>query len=264
MKRVLSALALLPVVVAVIRFLPPAATVALAAVAAVVALHEYAGLAAAPGARVFRGAAAAGVVATVFGVAYGAAAAALLAALLAVGAASLAAGRGDRVLGDAAASAFPLLYIGLPLGAVAAVSTSAGPLVVLLLLGLVAASDTAQYYGGRWLGRTPLAAAISPGKTVEGALFGLAAGGGVMAAAGFFAHPALSYRPALSALLGVVIAGLGIVGDLFESQLKRGAGVKDASALIPGHGGLLDRIDGLLFAGPGFYLMLQLLDRVYR
>ncbi len=263
MKRVLSALALLPVVVAVIRFLPPAATVALASAAALVALHEYAGLAAALGARVFRGAAA-GVAATVVGVAYGAAPAVLLAALLAVGAASLAAGRGDRVLGDAAASAFPLLYIGLPLGAVAAVSTSAGPSVVLLLLGLVAASDTAQYYGGRWLGRTPLAAAVSPGKTVEGALFGLAAGGGVMAAAGFFAHAALSCRPALGALLGVVIAGLGIAGDLFESQLKRGAGVKDASALIPGHGGLLDRIDGLLFAGPGFYLMLQLLDRVYR
>ena len=264
MKRVLSALTLLPVVVAVIRFLPPAATVALASVAALVALHEYAGLADASGGRVFRGAAAVGVAATVVGMAYGAAAAVLLAALLAVGAVSLWAGRGDRVLGDAAATAFPLLYIGLPLGAVAAVSTSAGPLVVLLLLGLVAASDTAQYYGGRWLGRTPLAAAVSPGKTVEGALFGLAAGGGVMAAAGFFAHPALSYRPALSALLGVAIAGLGIAGDLFESQLKRGAGVKDASAFIPGHGGLLDRIDGLLFAGPGFYLMLQLLDRVYR
>ena len=264
MKRVLSALTLLPVVVAVIRFLPPAATVALAAVAALVALQEYAGLAAAFGARVFRGVAAAGIAATVVGVAYGVAAVVLLAALLAVGAASLSAGRGDRVLVDAAASAFPFLYIGLPLGAVAAVSTSAGPLVVLLLLGLIVASDTAQYYGGRWLGRTSLAATISPGKTVEGALFGLAAAGGVMAAAGFLAHPALSLRPALSAFLGVVIAGLGIAGDLFESQLKRGAGVKDASALIPGHGGLLDRIDGLLFAGPGFYLMLQFLDWMYR
>jgi phosphatidate cytidylyltransferase len=263
MKRVLSALTLLPVVVAVIRFLPPAATVALASVAALLALHEYAGLAAAFGARVFRGVAAAGVAATVAGVAYGAAAPVLLAALLAVGAASLSAGRGDRVLADAAASAFPLLYIGLPLGAVAAVSTSAGPAAVLLLLGSIVASETAQYYGGRWLGRTPLAA-VSPGKTVEGALFGLAAGAGVMAAAGFFAHPALSFRPALGALLGLVIAGLGIAGDLFESQLKRGAGVKDASALIPGHGGMLDRIDSLLFAGPGFYLMLQLLDRVYR
>ena len=264
MKRVLSALTLLPVVVAVILFLPPAATVALASVAALLALHEYAGLAAAFGARVFRGVAAAGVAATVAGAAYGAAAPVLLAALLAVGAASLSAGRGDRVLGDAAASAFPLLYIGLPLGAVAAVSTSAGPAAVLLLLGSIVASDTAQYYGGRWLGRTPLAAAVSPGKTVEGALFGLAAGAGVMAAAGFFAHAALSCRPALGALLGLVVAGLGIAGDLFESQLKRGAGVKDASTLIPGHGGMLDRIDSLLFAGPGFYLMLQLLYRVYR
>ena len=259
MKRILSALTLLPVVVAVIRFLAPAAT---GRWAGGVWRCRYAGSPPPrrPGFAGWRRP----VVATGGRRGVRRRAAVLLAALLAVGAMSLWAGRGDRVLGDAAASAFPLLYIGLPLGAVAAVSTSAGPLAVLFLLGLIVASDTAQYYGGRWFGRTPLAPAVSPGKTVEGALFGLAAGAGVMAAAGFFAHAALSHRPALGALLGLVIAGLGIAGDLFESQLKRGAGVKDASALIPGHGGMLDRIDSLLFAGPGFYLMLQLLCRVYR
>ena len=261
MKRVLSALTLLPVVIAVIRFLPPAGTLVLVEAAALLALREYATLAAAYGARVFRGVVVVGVAAAVAAVAYGATAAVLLAALLAVGAASLSVGRhGDRMLIDAAASVFPLLYLGLPLGAVQAVRTSAGAEAALLLLGLIVASDTAQYYGGRWLGRTPLAAAVSPGKTVEGALFGVAAGAGVMAAAGPIVFSALSLSPmALCLLLGAVVAVLGIAGDLFESLLKRGAGVKDASALIPGHGGMLDRIDSLLFAGPGFYLMMQLL-----
>ena len=261
MKRVLSALVLLPVVVGVIRFLPPVATLVLAAAAALLALIEYAGLAAAFGARVFRGVAAAAVAAAVAGAAYGVTAAALLAGLLAIGAASLAVGRhGDRMLIDAAASAFPLLYLGLPLGAVAAVRMSDGAAPVFLLLGLIAASDTAQYYGGRWLGRTPLAAGISPGKTVEGALFGVAAGVAVMVAAGPAAIDALGGWPAAArAAAGLAIVVLGVAGDLFESLLKRGAGVKDASALIPGHGGVLDRIDSLLFAAPGFYLMVQFL-----
>ena len=261
MKRVLSALVLLPAVVGVIGFLPPVATVVLAAAAALLALREYAGLAAAFGARVFRGVVAAAVVAAVAGAAYGVTSAALLAGLLAVGAASLSVGRhGGQVLIDAAASAFPLLYLGLPLGAVAAVRMSDGAAPVLLLLGLIAASDTAQYYGGRWFGRTPLAAAVSPGKTVEGALFGAAAGVAVMVAAGPAAIDALGgWPPAARAALGLGVVGLGVAGDLFESLLKRGAGVKDASALIPGHGGVLDRIDSLLFAGPGFYLVLQFL-----
>ena len=258
---------LLPVLVGTIGFLPPTATVVLAAAAALLAFREYAALAAGSGVRVFRGVAAAGVVASVFVGARGATTPVLLAALLALAAASLRVGlRGetgrsaDRTLVDVAASVFPLLYLGLPLGVVAALRTAAGPEAIFLLLGLVAASDTAQYYGGRRLGRTPLAAAVSPGKTVEGALFGVAAGALVMAAAGPAGVGALADAPAaVRVLLGAGLAGLGMAGDLFESLLKRGAGVKDASALIPGHGGLLDRIDSLLFAGPGFHLMLSVL-----
>ena len=104
---------------------------------------------------------------------------------------------------------------------------------------------------------TPLAPAISPKKTVEGACCGVIAGIGLMLIAGELALGRTTLLQRV--LLGAVLVGLGIAGDLFESQLKRAAGVKDASGLIPGHGGMLDRIDGLLFAAPGFYIFLQLM-----
>lgn len=75
-----------------------------------------------------------------------------------------------------------------------------------------------------------------------------------------YAQPALGLSSLFERVsLGVIVVVLGVVGDLFESQLKRGVGVKDASSLIPGHGGMLDRIDSLLFAAPGFYLFLRFL-----
>jgi phosphatidate cytidylyltransferase len=124
---------------------------------------------------------------------------------------------------------------------------------VLLLVGVVWAGDVGAYYGGRALGRHALAPAISPKKTVEGALIGLAAS----VAAGFAIVWVLQVDGG-SALLGVFIVIVAIsaqVGDLAESALKRSAGVKDSSSLLPGHGGMLDRIDGLLFAAPVFYFL---------
>ena len=126
---------------------------------------------------------------------------------------------------------------------------------VLLLIATVAVSDTAQFYTGRTLGRTPLAPLRSPKKTREGAL-----GGFVDRAALPRASPGRTGcrcsrgvgTPALG--LGIVVAG--IIGDLFESMLKRAADMKDSGTLIPGHGGVLDRIDALLFAAPVFYFFL--------
>jgi phosphatidate cytidylyltransferase len=124
-----------------------------------------------------------------------------------------------------------------------------------LLLLTVMVSDTAQYYTGRVFGRRPLAPAISPKKTIEGAAGGFVFGALLLAVAGVWWMPD---RPAiLRALLGVAVVALGIAGDLFESMLKRSAGVKDSSGLIPGHGGVLDRIDALLFAAPIYYLFLK-------
>ena len=116
-------------------------------------------------------------------------------------------------------------------------------------------SDSAQYYGGRTMGRRPLAPAISPKKTVEGAITGIVAAAIATPLLGAWAFPGEPVAPLV--VLGVMLAAIGICGDLFESLLKRSAGVKDASGLIPGHGGMLDRIDSLLFAGPVYYLFLR-------
>ena len=146
-------------------------------------------------------------------------------------------------------------YAGMPLGMLAAVQMVGGRMATLLLIATVIVSDSAQFYSGRLFGRRPLAPAISPKKTVEGAVGGLVVATIFITLAGPSVFP--ESRPASLALLGVAIVVLGICGDLFESRLKRTAGVKDSSALIPGHGGVLDRIDALLFAAPAYYVYLQ-------
>jgi phosphatidate cytidylyltransferase len=119
----------------------------------------------------------------------------------------------------------------------------------------VALSDTTQYYSGRLFGRHLLAPAISPKKTIEGAIGGFA---GAMLALGVLGHWWLPHMLLHWRLvLGLAVAAVGIVGDLFESLLKRSVGVKDASSVIPGHGGVLDRIDALLFAAPVFYVFVR-------
>jgi phosphatidate cytidylyltransferase len=160
---------------------------------------------------------------------------------------------GNRSVQAAAAELLAPIYIGVPLGMLAAGQILAGWQATLLLLGTVVVSDSAQYYTGRAFGRRPLAPAISPKKTIEGALGGVVFGTLFMTLAGAAVLPS---GPAGRALLGAAIVVLGIIGDLFESRLKRAAGMKDSSHLIPGHGGVLDRIDALLFAIPAFYFML--------
>jgi phosphatidate cytidylyltransferase len=146
-------------------------------------------------------------------------------------------------------------YIGMPLGMLVSVHGLNGPTATLLLLATVVVSDTAQYYTGRAFGRRPLAPTISPKKTIEGAVGGLVVATLFMALAGPRVLPGAAPLPLAG--LGLTIAVLGMCGDLFESRLKRDAGVKDSSTLIPGHGGVLDRIDALLFAVPAFYLYLR-------
>ena len=112
-------------------------------------------------------------------------------------------------------------------------------------------SDTGAYYTGRALGRHKLAPNISPGKTWEGAVGGMAASLLLAALAHFWFFRELSLVAALA--LAAVMNVLGVVGDLTESALKRGAKAKDAAQILPGHGGFLDRLDSLLFNAPLIY-----------
>jgi phosphatidate cytidylyltransferase len=253
--RVLSALVLLPVVIGTIWFLPAWATLLLALIAAILALTEYAGIARAVGVRVLPGTGAA-VVGACLTVPTPNVGIILMTALVVIGAGAVASRRpGPGVLADAAASAFAAIYIGLPLGALAAVRAEpTGREAVLLLLVVIVISDSAQYYTGRAFGRRPLSPEISPKKTVEGAIGGVVFGTLATAIGG---HYVLASPMWVLALLGAALSLLGIVGDLFESLLKRSAGVKDSSHLIPGHGGVLDRIDSWLFAAPVYYVFVR-------
>ena len=156
---------------------------------------------------------------------------------------------------EAGARFFAPWYVGVPLGLLTAVHAQHGAYVTLLLIATVVVSDSAQYYSGRTFGRRPLAPTISPRKTIEGAIGGVLFGTLFMLIAGSWLLPGTAPVSLTAAGLAVVV--LGICGDLFESRLKRVAGVKDSSALIPGHGGILDRIDALLFATPAYFVFLR-------
>jgi phosphatidate cytidylyltransferase len=176
----------------------------------------------------------------------------LMVALVGLGVVSMLTWRGGAdALATVSSLLFPSLYIALPIGAIIAIREQ-GPQPLFLLMVTIIVSDTAQYYTGRLTGRHLLAPAISPKKTIEGAVGGLVFGTAVFAAVGAWWLPIAVPLP-VRVGLGICLVAVGIAGDLFESMLKRSAGVKDSSALIPGHGGVLDRIDALLFAAPLFY-----------
>jgi len=124
---------------------------------------------------------------------------------------------------------------------------------VVLLLAVCWLSDTAAYFVGERWGTTRLAPRVSPGKTVEGALAGLA----TAAVVGLVAGGPLGMSAWHGLALGVIGGVLGPVGDLAASAIKRDAGLKDFPVLFPGHGGVLDRFDALLFSAPAFYFYVK-------
>ena len=261
MPRVLSALVLIPLVLGVVWFLPPAGTLALAVVASILAVLEYVRLAAGLGIGVPRALTMVMVVAGCVAVGQAAVPAEIvvLGAVVLIGSTvTFSSVPGPSALPRAAAAMFAPAYIGFPLGAIAAIRTMGGREAVLLLMATIVISDSAQYYTGRAFGRSPLAPSISPKKTREGAIGGVVFGTLAMVIGARFVFPATPWP--LVTIAGLAVVVLGIAGDLFESLLKRSAGVKDSSALIPGHGGILDRIDSWLFAGPAYYVFVRYLQ----
>jgi phosphatidate cytidylyltransferase len=131
-----------------------------------------------------------------------------------------------------------------------------GRLLLLYLIVLIAAADVGAYFGGRTLGRHKLAPHVSPGKTWEGFAAGMLCAAAVGAAgAQLFKVPLWPWL-----FLCLVVALVSVVGDLTESMFKRHAGLKDSGSLLPGHGGVLDRLDSLTAAAPTFLLGLLVLD----
>jgi len=122
---------------------------------------------------------------------------------------------------------------------------------VLLALGAAWLSDTGAYFSGMLFGRTPLHPELSPKKTVEGFVGGLVISVLGLLVLAWLTVPALGWLEVI--LVGMLCSTLGVVGDLVESLVKRASGVKDAGKIMPGHGGLLDRIDSLLFVAPALY-----------
>jgi phosphatidate cytidylyltransferase len=248
----------LPLLVLLLFKAPPIATVALVGVACAIGIVELFAMLAAGGIVPFRVTAMGCAALAFLSLAWpGLALAPVLPAItLLLAAAALGrAGEMPASVPAAAASLFAAAYVGALGGTLAALRTlppdENGAWRVTLLLAIAMSSDSFAYFAGSAFGRHKLAPRVSPGKTIEGLAGGLV--GGIVAAllVRRFGLPEIPLAAAI--VLGIVVAVVGVVGDLVESLLKRWSGVKDSGRLFPGHGGMLDRLDSLLFGAPVLY-----------
>jgi len=161
-----------------------------------------------------------------------------------------------RTLRGALAFFLMTLWIGTPLAHLELIGELPdGRYLVLVAVVGPWISDSGAYFIGRFFGRHELSPALSPKKTYEGAIGGLLV---TVAAVGYFAYEFLDVSIIEAALLGVAVSAFSQAGDLFESALKRILDLKDLGHVLPGHGGILDRIDSLLFTAPAVYYLYML------
>lgn len=260
MARVISAIVFLPVLFGALWLGPPVCFSTLAAIGIFLGLYEYYSLTKHGG--LTQGLIAAGAIVAAFYYDQQLLIPAIIAALVVFELLVQLFGRaktGDfsDVIAETSIRVFGVLYVALLGGYIIALNTIDDPVpqmpakLLTLFFIVVFGGDTGAYYTGRSIGRNKLAPRVSPGKTIEGVFGGLA--GNVIAALiahyTFFPELKISYAVPLAVVMGL----LGITGDLCESMLKRGAKTKDAGKIIPGHGGLLDRLDSMLFNAPLLY-----------
>ncbi len=170
--------------------------------------------------------------------------------------------RGEKYLSETGRIALGLVYVCLPLAMLVQIDRlyllnhSVRGIWIFFLLVVTAANDTGAFYSGKLFGRHRLYESVSPNKTWEGAIGGLlfALIASTMFIKIFRLHPV---DPAIISLI-IIMSAAGQTGDLAESMLKRNFGIKDSGELLPGHGGILDRIDSLLFAAPVLYIYLMM------
>ena len=167
----------------------------------------------------------------------------------------------EQSLRNGAMTLFGVLYLGLTLSTLSMTRLlPEGEWLIFFLLLVTWASDTGAYYVGTLYGRHRLAPTISPKKTVEGLVGGVIGAILVAYIARWWFLPELSGLDCL--ILGTLLTITGLWGDLAESAMKRSAGMKDSGGILPGHGGMLDRLDSLLFTAPVFYYYVTLASRL--
>jgi phosphatidate cytidylyltransferase len=270
MKRILTAIVALPILLYTVWTSTPYFFVALTAAAVVIALNEFYHLASKVGCRPV---AAAGYVAAllviacfVFDYERPACIVAVIAALAIMSLAVEVFRSEDmsRSLASVSATVMGVVYTAILAGFLVGVrmtpDTADTPQLAAKLLtmffAMVMLTDTGAYYTGRSVGRHKLAPRVSPGKTIEGSIGGFisAALAGIASKLIFFPEIPASHAAALGALVGIVSQ----IGDLSESLLKRGSAVKDSGSIFPGHGGMLDRVDSIVFTAPLLYYYSRL------
>ena len=271
MKRILTAVIALPILLYTVWSQSPYFFVGLTAAAIVLALSEFHSLATKAGCKpqIVPAYAAALIVIASFVFEEPALVVATLAALsmCSLGAAVFHPNDLKTSLISVSATVFGVIYVALLAGGLVGVrmlpDTAPGTPVPHLaskllttFFTIVMMTDTGAYYTGRAIGRHKLAPRVSPGKTIEGAIGGfvMAVVAGLVCRLAFFPEIPISHALALGAILGAI----GQVGDLAESLLKRGSNVKDSGKLLPGHGGMLDRVDSILFCAPVLYFYSRL------
>jgi phosphatidate cytidylyltransferase len=271
MKRILTALVALPILLYTVWSQTPYFFVVLTAGAVVVALVEFYSIAAKAGCKPQSesGYAAALIVIASFVFDEPVLTVAALAALViwSLGAAIFRPDNLKTALLSVSATVFGVIYVALlaacligvrmiPDSATKTLVPHLASKMLTMFFAIVMLTDTGAYYTGRTLGRHKLAPRVSPGKTIEGAIGGFvtAVVAGFLCKLTFFPEIPIAHAMALGAALGVI----GQFGDLAESLLKRGANVKDSGTLLPGHGGMLDRVDSLLFCAPVLYFYSRL------